>query len=113
MESEAAGTPHTPEPHYDATGLELSVGRKVAWGVGGRYNYGLAMGVITNLIDNMAERDQYDYATQTTKKVPVRVRIVEVRTIMAGRQGRQFHPQAPEGRFPVVSIMDQSYEGNR
>lgn len=96
----------------DATGLDLQVGVKVAWGVGGRYNYGLALGEIEAIEQVDYEAKRYDYTNRQYVNEPAVKVEVKVKSLQASRKGRVF-VKHNEGSLELVAITNQDFVGNR
>ncbi|TPJ33687.1 hypothetical protein [Mesorhizobium sp. B2-8-3] len=97
----------------DCTGLELQVGIKVAWGVGGRYNYGLALGEVESIEQVDYEAKHYDYAERKYITAPAIKFEVKVKSLQSGRKGRVFTKHREEDALELVAITNQWFEGNR
>lgn len=92
----------------DVTGLTLKEGMKVAWGVGGRYNYGLSLGQVERIFDEEKETYRFNADTRQHEKVKITVRQMTLKSLDAGRKGRTVG-----AGFPVVIIADQDYAGTK
>lgn len=97
--------------HLDATGLPLEVGHKVAWGVGGRRSYGLALGVITAL-DIKPSKKWLGYKDGSAQYEPYDQPTITVKSLERGRLGKTITNTNSDGRFELVLITNQAFEGN-
>lgn len=109
MDEQAAQ--NRPAPFFDATGVRLEVGLKVAWGAGGKYSFGLVLGYVESLTDEMVPHKTYDYTARTYKEEARRYRAVTVKALLSGRKGRTIGEQ--DGVFDLVVITNQDYAGNK
>ena len=95
----------------DVTGVTLSEGLKVAWCIGGRYNSGFGIGVITKLEVQDKERKVYNYETKAYDTESYKQPVATMQSLMKGRNNRIVFPSAG-GAFEVICIADQEYVGN-
>jgi hypothetical protein len=96
----------------DAIGVKLDVGTNIAWGVGGRYNYGLALGKITSVEEEPGVRREFNRETRSYVDLPVTNVIVKSASLVSGRKGRNF-TTVDGGSIDAIAIADQDFVGDK
>ncbi|MBO6814569.1 MAG: hypothetical protein JJ891_06900 [Rhizobiaceae bacterium] len=99
----------------DAYGSPLEVGSVVAWGVGGDWNYGIAVGKVTKLEVRDVEVVRYNSKTKERKKHIEKQSFITVKPLEKGRKGRTerlFDPSSGSPYaygFKVAVIQNQKF----